>query len=112
MDSKALNLYYGSMIVYMIGSVPLILYTLIVMPIAKMYHEPIAHMVSPIFGNYADYLRDLFLISLIFVTVSLLLYLLSVQRTSWGKNGISRRTLVLPVILFAFAYLLLAVSGI
>ncbi|MCL5881539.1 MAG: hypothetical protein M1592_03025 [Candidatus Thermoplasmatota archaeon] len=112
MDSKALGLYYGSMIVYMIGSIPLILYTLIVRPIANMYHEPISQMVSPIFGNYGAYLRDLFIISLVFVTASVVLYLVSVQRTSWGRKGISRMTIIMPVVLFAFAYILLGVSGI
>ncbi|MCL4330925.1 MAG: hypothetical protein M1304_01475 [Candidatus Thermoplasmatota archaeon] len=112
MDSKALGLYYGSMIVYMIGSIPLILYTLIVRPIANMYHEPISQMVSPIFGNYGAYLRDLFIISLVFVTVSVVLYLISVQRTSWGRKGISLPTIIMPVILFAFAYILLGVAGI
>lgn len=112
MDSKALNLYYGSMIIYMIGSIPLILYTLIVRPIANMYHEPISQMVSPIFGNYGAYLRDLFVISIAFVTLSLILYLISVQRTSWGRRGVSRTTIILPIVLFAFAYILLGVSGI
>ncbi|MEM0157858.1 MAG: hypothetical protein QXN26_07370 [Thermoplasmataceae archaeon] len=112
MDSKSLSLYYGSMIVYMIGSIPLVLYTLIVRPIANMYHEPVSQMVSPIFGNYAAYLRDLFIISLVFVTLSAVLYLASVQRTSWGRKGISSVTIILPVILYAFAYILLGVSGI
>ena len=69
-------------------------------------------MVSPIFGNYGAYLRDLFIISLVFVTVSVVLYLISVQRTSWGRKGISLPTIIMPVVLFAFAYILLGVAGI
>ena len=76
------------------------------------FHHPISQMVSPIFGNYGAYLRDLFIISLVFVTVSVVLYLISVQRTSWGRKGISLPTIIMPVVLFAFAYILLGVAGI
>lgn len=112
MDRTSLNIYYASMIIYMIGGVPLVLYTLIIRPIAKLYNEPISTMVSPVFGNYGLYLRDLFLISLAFVTVSLALYLLSIYRTRHGKKNLSTMTWFLPLVLYVFGYALLGVSGI
>ena len=33
-----LNMYYTSMIIYMVDAIPLILYTLVIKPIANMYH--------------------------------------------------------------------------
>ena len=111
MDKLSLNLYYSSMIVYMIGGVPLILYTLIIRPIANLYKEPISSMVSPVFGNYGSYLFALFLISLIFVTVSLLLFLVSVYRVKSHRQRISNATLALPIALYIFGYALLGVSG-
>lgn len=111
MDKFALNLYYVSMIIYMIGGIPLILYTLIIRPIAELYHEPISTMVSPVFGSWSLFLRDLFIISTVFVTVSLLFYLSSVYRAKHSSRGISTATLVLPIVLYVFGYVLLGVSG-
>lgn len=111
MDKLSLNLYYSSMIVYMIGGIPLILYTLIIRPIASLYHEPIASMISPVFGNYSLYLLGLFTVSLIFVTTSLLLFLISLYRTRKHKNKISTITIALPIALYVFGYALLGVSG-
>lgn len=111
MNKKSLNLYYASMIIYMIGGIPLVLYTLIIRPIAELYDEPISSMVSPVFGAYGPYLRNLFIISLVFVTVSLVLYLASVYGTRHRNGRISNITLILPIALYVFGYALLGVSG-
>lgn len=111
MDKLSLNLYYASMVVYMVGGIPLILYTLIIRPIAQLYHEPISTMVSPVFGNYGIFLRNLFIISVVAVTISLVLYLVSVYRTKHGNRKISTFTVIFPLILYVFGYVLLGVSG-
>lgn len=112
MDKTSLNLYYASMIIYLIGGVPLVLYTLIIRPIANLYNEPISSMMSPVFGNYAIYLRNLFIVSIVFVTASLLLYAISIERTRKAHKSLSRITVALPLILYIFGYVLLGVSGI
>ena len=112
MDKVSLNLYYASMIIYMIGGIPLILYTLIIRPIAVLYNEPISSMVSPVFGNYGIYLRNLFIVSIVIVTISLVLFLISVYRAKHGNRKISTFTIVFPIILYIFGYALLGVSGI
>ncbi len=99
------------MVVYMIGGVPLVLYALIIRPIANLYREPVGIMVSPLFGNYGHYLQDLFVISTVFITVSLSLYLVSVYRARHSSKGISLATLTLPIALYIFGYVLLGVSG-
>ncbi len=112
MDKLSLNMYYASMIVYMIGGIPLILYTLIIRPIAELYNEPISSMVSPVFGNYSIYLRNLFIVSIVIVTISLVLYLAAVYRAKHGKKKISTFTVIFPIVLYIFGYALLGVSGI
>ncbi len=112
MDKFSLNLYYASMIIYMIGGIPLILYTLIIRPIAELYNEPISTMVSPVFGNYSIYLRNLFIITIVIVTISLILYLIAVYRAKHGNRKISTFTMVFPILLYVFGYALLGVSGI
>lgn len=99
------------MIVYMVGAVPLILYGLVIKPIANLYHEPIATMVSPVFGNYGNYLNSLFFISLALVSLSLLFFILSWYSASKKGKNLSPATKLLPIILFAFGYILLGVSG-
>ena len=111
MNKFSLKMYYASMITYMIGGIPLVLYSLIIRPIALLYHEPISSMVSPVFGNYGLYLRDLFIISLAFVTTSLILYLISVYTTRRSSGRISTVTIVLPIALYVFGYVLLGVSA-
>ncbi|BAB59521.1 TVG0368053 [Thermoplasma volcanium GSS1] len=111
MDRYSLKLYYASMIVYIFGSITLILYTLIIKPIALMYHEPINQMVSPVFGNYARYLFSLELFTMIIMVVSLILFLLSIYHNHIRNGKISKPTIITPVLLFAFAFVLLGVSG-
>jgi len=103
--------YYTSMIIYMVAAVPLILYGLVIKPIANLYNEPISSMVSPVFGNYANYLNGLFVISAVLVTLSLAFFILSWYGTYRAGKSFSAGTKALPVILFAFAYILLGVSG-
>ncbi len=103
--------YYTSMIIYMVAAVPLILYGLVIKPIANLYNEPISGMVSPVFGNYANYLNGLFVISAVLVTLSLAFFIFSWYEASRTGKSFSVATKALPVILFAFAYILLGVSG-
>ena len=103
--------YYASMIIYMVAAVPLILYGLVIKPIANLYNEPVSTMVSPVFGNYANYLNGLFTISAVLVTLSLAFFIFSWYGISRAGKSFSVATKALPVILFAFAYILLGVSG-
>jgi|GEM_PF-1695263 positive regulator of sigma E activity len=107
----SLHLYYTSMIIYMIDAIPLILYTLVIKPIANLYHEPISTMVSPVFGNYGFYLDSLFFISLALTTVSLMFFVLAWNSAIKSGKTLSAGTKFLPVVLFIFAYSLLGVSG-
>ncbi len=111
MDKQSLMLYYVSMFVYIFGSITLILYTLIIKPISIMYHEPVNQMVSPIFGNYAKYLASLEIFSLIVITVSFVLFGLSMYLTYSRKKKVSMPTIIFPAALFIFAYVMLGVSG-
>lgn len=106
-----LNMYYTSMIIYMIDAIPLILYTLVIKPIANLYHEPIGTMVSPVFGNYGFYLDSLFFISLILTTLSLVFFILAWNDALRSGRTLSMGTRLLPVVLFIFSYTLLGVSG-
>jgi len=99
------------MIVYMVAAVPLILYGLVVKPIANLYNEPLSTMVSPVFGNYANYLNGLFFISVALVSLSLFFFIVSWYGASRAGKSFSTATKALPIILFAFAYILLGVSG-
>ncbi|MCL4335351.1 MAG: hypothetical protein M1402_04565 [Candidatus Thermoplasmatota archaeon] len=111
MKFGALQKYYTSMIIYMIGSIPLILYGLIIKPIADLYHENPSVMVSPVFGNYYDYLNDLFYASIIIVTVSLFFMLYSFMDARKAGKKIATRTWMFPLLLYIFAYVLLGVVG-
>jgi hypothetical protein len=95
----------------MIDAIPLILYTLVIKPIANLYHEPISTMVSPVFGNYGFYLDSLFFISLILTTVSLIFFVLAWSGAIKSGKTLSIGTKLLPIIIFVFSYLLLGVSG-
>ena len=106
-----LSSYYTSMIVYMAAAVPLILYGLVIKPIANLYNEPITGMVSPVFGNYGNYLNGLFFTSTVLVTLSLVFFILSWYGASKSGKNLSIATKALPLVLFAFAYILLGVSG-
>ena len=111
MDRFSLKLYYSSMMVYIFGSITLILYALIINPMAVMYHEPISQMTSPVFGSYGRYLFSLELFTIIVMVASLILYAISIYH-NYSRNGkISMRTVITPLILYAFAFVLLGVSG-
>ena len=91
MDKLSLNLYYASMIIYILGGVPLILYTLVLRPVANLYHEDITTMTSPVFGPYGPFLRDVSIISLIFVTLSAIFYFISVYRAKVHGKKLSNK---------------------
>ncbi|MCY0852177.1 MAG: hypothetical protein OWQ34_05510 [Thermoplasma acidophilum] len=111
MDRFSLKLYYSSMMVYIFGSITLVLYTLIIKPIAIMYHEQISQMTSPVFGNYGRYLFSLELFTLIIMIASLVLYAISIYHNHSRRGRISMKTLVTPILLYVFAFVLLGVSG-
>jgi energy-converting hydrogenase Eha subunit E len=110
--NKRLALFYTSMIIYIAGSIPLVLYTLVIYPIVKLYNEPISSMVSPVFGNYYDFLLSLFVVSLVFMLASIAFFLLSLftKGSSGTRNGLRLRTILLPVLLYIFAFALIGVS--
>ena len=110
--NKRLALFYTSMIIYIAGSIPMVLYTLVIYPIVRMYHEPISSMVSPVFGNYYEFLLALFIVSLVFMLVSLIFFLVSLLMKN-GKGvraGLRIRTILLPLLLYVFAFALIGVS--
>ncbi len=110
MDKRSLYLYYYSMIAYLFGSVPFILYAVLIKPVGAMYHEVPSTMVSPVFGNFANYELGLLIITLIFVVVSIILYVLSLMRNR-SKNGkISTRTIIAPVLLYIFTFAVIGVA--
>ncbi|KAA8922927.1 MAG: hypothetical protein F6Q11_02640 [Thermoplasma sp.] len=99
------------MMIYIFGSITLILYTLIIKPIALMYHEPISQMTSPVFGNYGRYLFSLEAFTLIVMIASLVLYGISMYHNHTRNGKVSMRTIIAPLILYVFAFALLGVSG-
>ncbi len=110
--NRRLALFYTSMIIYIAGSIPMILYTLIIYPIVRMYNEPISSMVSPVFGNYYDFLLALFITSLVFMVASLIFFMGSILMKN-GKEvraGLRFRTILLPLLLYVFAFALIGVS--
>ena len=110
--NKRLALFYTSMIIYIAGSIPLVLYTLVIYPIVKLYNEPISSMVSPVFGNYYNFLLSLFVVSLVFMLASVAFFLLSLltKGRSGIRGGLRLRTVLLPVLLYVFAFALIGVS--
>jgi len=104
--------YYLSMLIYVFGAVFFVLYSLIVVPVAGYYHEDIAQMVSPVVGNYSAFLGYLFLSSVAIVTASLLVFAVSIIFARRDGVILSRRTVMLPVIMYVLAYLLLVGSSI
>lgn len=110
MDKKSVYLYYYSMIIYLFGSVPFILYAVLIKPIGAMYHEKPYTMISPAFGNFGVYMEGLLVIALVFIVLSIILYLLSLMHNR-SKNGkISNKTIITPVILYAFTFIALGVA--
>ncbi len=110
MDKKSVYLYYYSMIIYLFGSVPFILYAVLIKPIGAMYHEKPYTMTSPVFGNFGVYMEGLLVIALVFIVLSIILYLLSLMHNR-SKNGkISNKTIITPVLLYAFTFIALGVA--
>ncbi|MEM3852550.1 MAG: hypothetical protein QXP70_06070, partial [Methanomassiliicoccales archaeon] len=112
MKRRALYLYYASMIVYMISSIFFILYALVIRPVALLYHENVRQMVSPVFGNFYVFMLSLLIISYVLVSVSLVLFLLSMLTARRNRSRLSAMTIIFPIILYVVAYSLLGVSGI
>ena len=110
MNKRAVYLYYYSMIVYLFGSIPFILYAILMKPINGLYHEKPYTIISPVFGNMGIYMEGLLVIALAFIAVSITLYLVSLIYNR-GKNGqISNRTVITPLILYAFTFIALGAT--
>ncbi|MEM0139151.1 MAG: hypothetical protein QXZ44_00850 [Ferroplasma sp.] len=110
MDKKSLYLYYYSMIVYLFGSVPFILYGVLIKPIGVMYHEQPFKMVSPVFGNFGVYEEGLLVIALVFIIASIILYLVSLLKNRSRNGKISTRTIIAPVLLYIFTFAVIGVA--
>ncbi len=110
MQNKALMAYYLSMIVFIVGSVFVIMFAVVIEPVVVLYHEQTHTMTSPIFGNFYNFLVGLEIISLVFTTASLILFLLSFLLARKAHLKMSRITMFFPIILYAFAYGLIGVS--
>ncbi len=110
MDKKSLYLYYYSMIVYLFGSVPFILFAILIKPISALYHENAYQMTSPVLGNFGAYINLLFAITLIFIFVSIILMIMSLYHNNTKKGKISKRTIITPVILYIFTFAAIGVA--
>ncbi|MBX8638596.1 MAG: hypothetical protein KIY11_09625 [Thermoplasmata archaeon] len=110
MENKALMAYYLSMIVFIVGSIFVIMFAVVIEPVVVMYHEQTHSMTSPIFGNFYTFLVGLEAISIIFTAVSLALYLVSFILARRANLKMSRITMFFPLILYAFAFGLIGVS--
>ncbi|MBX8634664.1 MAG: hypothetical protein KIY10_02005 [Thermoplasmata archaeon] len=110
MENNALMAYYLSMIVFIIGSIAVIMFAAVIEPVVALYHEQTHSMTSPIFGNFYNFLVGLETIALFFTTLSLILFLVSLILARRAKLKMSWITLLFPIILYAFAYGLIGVS--
>ncbi len=110
MENKALITYYLSMVVFIIGSIFVIMFAVVIEPVVILYHEQTHYMTSPIFGNFYNFLVGLEIISLLFTTASLILFLVSFIFARRADLKMSRITMLFPIMLYAFAYGLIGVS--
>ena len=110
MENKALITYYLSMVVFIIGSIFVIMFAVVIEPVVILYHEQTHSMTSPIFGNFYNFLVGLETISLLFTTTSLILFLVSFIFARRANLKMSRITVLFPIMLYAFAYGLIGVS--
>ncbi|KJE49931.1 MULTISPECIES: hypothetical protein [Acidiplasma] len=104
MDKKSLYLYYYAMIAYWIGSVPFVLYAILIKPVGKLYHEQPYTMISPVFGNFGVYEEGLLVIALVFIFISIILLGISIAHNKSTNGKISRRTIITPILLYIFTF--------
>ena len=110
MDKKSLYYYYYSMIVYLFGSVPFVLYAILIKPVGKLYHEKPFTMTSPVFGNFGVFEEVLLALTLIFIAISIILFIISIMGNKKKKKKISTATLITPLILYAFTFIALGAA--
>jgi len=110
MDKKSIYLYYYSMIVYLFGSVPFVLYAVLIKPIGVMYHEHPFTMTSPVFGNFGVYEEGLLVIALVLVILSVILYVISLVHNRGNHGKISLRTVIAPILLYVFTFAVIGVT--
>ncbi|MCL4343379.1 MAG: hypothetical protein JRN26_05150 [Nitrososphaerota archaeon] len=111
MKVRTLSLYYLSIIIYILGGLFVIAYSLIIKPISEMYNEQINIMVSPVFGNYAVFLSSLFYVALSLTGISLVLFIMVLILTRNSKKSLSKTTLLLTGLLYVFAFAALLVTA-
>jgi hypothetical protein len=110
MENKALMAYHLSMIVFIVGSIFVIMFAVVIKPVVVLYNEQIHSMTSPIFGNFYNFLLGLEIAALIITTISLILFLVSFILARRAHLKMSWITMLFPIILYAFAYGLIGVS--
>ncbi|SMD31345.1 hypothetical protein [Picrophilus oshimae] len=110
--NKALNMFYASMVLYLFGSVPFVLYAVVIKPLSVSYHENTYSMISPVFGNFGVYISSLEIIELVLITISLALFIVSIFLARASGKKLSKLTLMFPVILYLFAYIATAMAGV
>jgi hypothetical protein len=110
MDKKSIYMYYYSMIVYLFGSVPFILYAVLIKPIGAMYHEHPFQMTSPVFGNFGVYEEGLLVITLVMIILSVVLYIISLMHNRGNHGKISSRTIIAPILLYVFTFAIIGVA--
>jgi hypothetical protein len=98
------------MIIYLFGSVPFILYAVLIKPIGAMYHEQPFKMVSPVLGNFGVYEEGLLVITLALVIISILLYVASLGHNRSRNGKISSRTVIAPILLYIFTFAVIGVA--
>ncbi len=110
MANRALKFYYASMITFLAGAIFVVLLGAVIQPVVMLYHENTRSMISPIFGNFYNFLLGLFYIGLALTTLSAILYVLSFVEARRSKLRMSMITLLFPLVLYVFSYALLVVS--
>jgi len=108
---RRFRLYYNiSMIVYMLSSIFLIVLGIVIAPVANLYHENTREMISPVFGNFYNFMMGLAAAGTAILAVSIVFFALSMITASKASMKLSITTIVFPVILYIFALYLLVIS--
>ncbi len=98
------------MILFLLGSIFVILFGVVIEPVVGLYHENTRSMISPIFGNFYNFIMALALIASIITTMSLALFVISYLLARKSSLKMSRVTLLFPLLLYTFSYALIVVS--
>lgn len=110
MANRMLKLYYASMIIFIIGSVFVVLFGVVIEPVVGLYHEQTESMISPVFGNFHTFLMVLASLGVGFTTVSAALYAVSLISARKAGMRVSAITLLYPIALYVFSFAIIAVG--